>query len=200
MFCTVVLQHSTYLFYINASLHKSMQIHEEQALCYCLTRLSYLFSSKIALLRWKENLLISSKYIILISANSSSLKLAYLLCYFNLPSDFWCSLVSRSVRYFFLKARENFRYRLLSLCLLLLSQLSPFPSFKRKVDKKNWMMTWVLQKYCRNAQWVTVYVLDLVLPVPSLPSLLSGTTALATLFKLFTEETESCETPSRSLL
>lgn len=43
LFCTVVLQHSTYLFYINASLHKSMQIHEEQALCYCLTRLSYLF-------------------------------------------------------------------------------------------------------------------------------------------------------------
>lgn len=108
LFCTVVLQHSTYLFYINASLHKSMQIHEEQALCYCLTRLSYLFSSKIALLRWKENLLISSKYIILISANSSSLKLAYLLCYFNLPSDFWCSLVTRSVRFFFWKQGKIF--------------------------------------------------------------------------------------------
>ena len=111
LFCTVVLQHSTYLFYINASLHKSMQIHEEQALCYCLTRLSYLFSSKIALLRWKENLLISSKYIILISANSSSLKLAYLLCYFNLPSDFWCSLVTRAVRFFFVRSEMvNYNY------------------------------------------------------------------------------------------
>lgn len=156
------------------------------------------FSSKSAVLRWKKNLLILSKYIILVSASSSSLKLTYLLCYFNLPSDFWCSLVSRSVRFFFLQTRENFHYWLLSFCLLLLSQMSPFPFFKKKVDITNWMMTWALQRYCRNAQWVTVYLLDLVLPVPSLPSLLSGTTVLATLYKLSTEETESHETPSKS--